>query len=139
MFNSDVVYDAELVRRMYESDIPFAFSLDRSDYNEESEKLTLDAAGRVVQIAKTTVEADATGCSADLYRVNTETADGLLVRLLPRFISRPRASKLLFEDYLDNCLLVQNFGAVDVTGLEWYEIDTVPELKDAEQVFANIP
>lgn len=138
MFNSDVVYQQELVQRMYESNAPCAFSLDRSDYNEESEKLCLGPGGRVVQIAKTIVEADATGCSADLYRINTQAGDGSLRRLLPHYLARPGAAKRLFEDFLDQYLLGQEFAAVDVTGLEWYEIDTVSELRDAEKVFARI-
>jgi choline kinase len=138
MFNSDVVYQYELVRRMYESSAPCAFSLDRSDYNEESEKLTVGPNGRVVQIAKTIAEADATGCSADLYRVNTRVANGDLKRLLPHYLARPKAPKQLFEDFLDQYLLGQEFVAIDITGLEWYEIDTVAELRDAEVVFAGI-
>lgn len=138
MFNSDVVYEEELVRRMIDSDAACAFSLDRCGYNEESEKLALNASGRVVQIAKTIAEADATGCSADLYRLNTDVAGGIMTQLLPGFMERPRAVNRLFEDYLDQCLLVQEFRAVDVTGLEWYEIDTVPELHDAERVFADL-
>ncbi len=138
ILNSDVVYEQELVVRMYASDMPCAFSLDRSDYNEESEKLAVNAAGRVTQIAKTISQADATGCSADLYRINTEIEDRVVYRLLQRFLDRPNAYKQLFEDYLDQCLLVQDFGVVDVTALEWYEIDTVAELQDAESVFSRI-
>jgi choline kinase len=138
MFNSDVVYDSVLIRRMVESTEPCAFSLDRSDYNEESEKLCMTDDGRVVQIAKTIAQADATGCSADLYRINLEVSDGLVRKLLPHFLSRPKAARQLFEDYLDHCLLPLRFGAVDISGLEWYEIDTVAELKDAEKVFASI-
>ena len=138
IFNSDVVYQGDLVRRMYESTDLCAFSLDRSGYNEESEKLVVNANGRVVQIAKTIGEADATGCSADLDRVNTEASNGLIMRLLPRFMERHGAARQLFEDYLDQCLTVQEFSAIDVTGLEWYEIDTVAELREAESIFKNI-
>jgi len=138
ILNSDVVYQAELIRRMYESVMPFAFSLDQSDYNEESEKLAINPAGRVVQIAKTLSEKDATGCSADLYRINTEASDQVVTRLLNRFLERPQAARCLFEDFLDQCILAQDFTSVDVTGLEWYEIDTAPELLDAERVFVDI-
>jgi choline kinase len=138
IFNSDVVYQRELIRRMYESPAPCAFSLDSSGYNEESEKLSVNASGRVVQIAKTISEADATGCSADLYRVNAEASNGLITQLLPRFMERPGAARRLFEDYLDQCLIAQEFSAIDITGLEWYEIDTTAELDDAEKIFKNI-
>lgn len=138
VLNSDVVYDSVLIQRMIDSCEPCAFSLDRSDYNEESEKICVDGQGRVVQIDKKIAQSDATGCSADLYRINTEVSNGLVTGLLSQFLKRPRASKQLFEDFLDYCLLPQRFGAVDISGLEWYEIDTVAELKDAEMVFANI-
>lgn len=138
VLNSDVVYDSAIIRRMVESTAPLAFSLDRSDYNEESEKICLNAAGRVVQIAKTISQADASGCSADLYRINVEADAGVIVLRIAQFLQRPNATKQLFEDYLDQCLLSQSFTAVDISGLEWYEIDTVPELKAAEGIFANI-
>lgn len=139
MFNSDVVYEAELVRRMVESEEPFAFSLDCSGYNEESEKLVLGTQGRVAAIAKTWKESEATGCSADLYRVRIEEGNNeSLLRLLDRYLERPDAPRRLFEDFLDHFLLSHPFAAIDVTGLEWYEIDTVAELRDAEAIFQGI-
>gem|GEM_PF-6479504 len=138
MFNSDVVYESELVRRMVDSEAPFAFSLDRSGYNEESEKIVVGSDGRVVHIAKTIAEADATGCSADLYRVRIEDGANSIVALLARYLERPDAGKRLFEDFLDHLLLGLRFETVDVTGFEWYEIDTVAELQEAEMVFATV-
>lgn len=136
MFNSDVVYENELVSRMVMFSAPWAFSLDRSDYNEESEKLALDGSGRVSQIAKTIAELDATGCSADFYRL--QAGNGGLLELVRRYRTRPDSAKRLFEDFLDQLLLTERFEAVDITGLEWYEIDTAEELKDAEEVFTNV-
>lgn len=135
MVNSDVVYDAEIIRRMVAADAPCAFAVDRSSFSEESEKVALDPAGRAVQLAKTLVEAEAGGCSVDMYRFNPDDPAAGWREWLVNYAHRPNVRRRLFEDFLDACLSVRPFACVDVSGLEWYEIDTVEELADAEDVF----
>lgn len=138
LVNSDVVYDADVIRRMVESRAPFAFAIDRQTYSEESEKLVTNSDGRVVQIAKTVIAVDAAGCSLDLYRVNLGQDAEVWRRMIEVFAQRPGARKRLFEDFLDHALLAIPFSCVETDGLEWYEIDTAAELRDAERVFLNI-
>lgn len=135
MLNSDVVYDPEVIRRMVTSEEPMALALDRSCYSEESEKIAVNPAGRAVQLAKTLLEPEAAGCSLDLYRFHPEAGGMDWRRRLANFQQRPRARRQLFEDFLDAGMVSDPFGCVDVSGLEWYEIDTVEELKDAEAIF----
>ncbi|MBX3739273.1 MAG: NTP transferase domain-containing protein [Candidatus Didemnitutus sp.] len=138
VLNSDVVYDAEVIRRMVTHSAPFAFALDRSCYSEESEKIALRGDGLAVQIAKTLTAAEAAGCSLDLYRFNTESDDGAWRGMLANFLARPNTSRRLFEDFIDFTLIARPWECVDVSGLEWYEIDTVEELKEAEALFNQL-
>lgn len=138
MVNSDVVYDSEIIRRMVESAAPFAFAIDRQSYSEESEKLVTNSDGRVVQIAKTVVAADAAGCSLDLYRLNLHHGGDVWQTMIRAFAQRPFARKRLFEDFLDHALLAIPFACVETDGREWYEIDTEAELNDAENVFVSV-
>ena len=138
IINSDVVYDPEVIRRMAQSEAPFAFALDRSCYSEESEKIALDHQGRAVQIAKALEQSEAAGCSLDLYRFNIDAAGGFWRTMLANFEQRPRARRQLFEDFIDQTLSFQPFAYVDVSRLEWYEIDTTEELKEADELFTRL-
>lgn len=138
ILNSDVVYDPEIIRRMVASEASFAFALDRSSYSEESEKIACGRDGSAVQIAKTLLPSEAAGTSPDLYRFRNDEADGQWRCMVDNFLQRPRARRQLFEDFLDTTLAAHPFACVEVSGLEWYEIDTEPELREAEELFTRL-
>ena len=132
LMNADVFYDSHIIKGLLEGE-GCKIACDRSQYLDESMKITLDSEGKINHISKKIEESEHYAVSIDVYRIS------------------PKASQILFDEIEDTILnrkdenswteiaLDSIFNRTDfkpyVIADKWFEIDNLEDLKTAERIF----
>lgn len=134
-FDADVVFDAEILRRLITSDTNNALCIDRSiQLDAEEIKVVLGDDERVLQASKTIEPKNAAGESIGIEKISSETAIILHTELTAMMVSKAH-----LQDYYEAAyerLIARDiaFHAVDISGLNWIEIDTQEDFTAANQI-----
>jgi len=142
LMDADVLYHADLLRRLTQSAHPNCFLLDR-DYEAGDEPVKLCVAGgRLVEFGKLIPEQlrfETSGESVGFFKLSAAMAARLAARAAHYVASGRRDA--FYEDALRDLLLhsPDEFGFEDITGIPWIEIDFQADVQRAEsEVMAHI-
>lgn len=132
LMNSDVYYDASVIKGMIEGENQSKIACDRSGYLEESMKITLEGE-RINHISKKITENEFYAVSIDVYRISKEDSFTLFKEVENTIIGRQDENSWT-EVALDNIFKDANFKPYVIEG-RWFEIDNHDDLHKAEVIF----
>lgn len=137
-FDADVVFDSEILRHLIDSDFQNALCIDRDiQLDQEEVKVIVDDRLRILQASKSADPKRAMGESIGIEKISAETAKHLFTELTQMMTRHGH-----LQDYYEAAyerLMAQgtSFHALDITGLNWTEIDTHDDLAAARQMFTG--
>lgn len=132
LMNADVYYDSNIVKGMLEGDNVSKIACDRSQYLEESMKITLDG-DRINHISKKITEEEHYAVSIDVYRISSEDSKVLFKEVKDTIIGKKDENSWT-EVALDHIFDKTNFTPYVIEG-RWFEIDNHDDLHKAEEIF----
>ncbi|MEM9256987.1 MAG: HAD-IIA family hydrolase [Pseudomonadota bacterium] len=136
--NADLTIDNTIIETLAGCDAPDAIAVDRSLYNEESMKLSVDDGGRVIDISKEVPEQQSYGCSIDFYKFSPQASVTFFDE-----ISRIIEAEKNLKDWTEVAMqrLMHNgaidFQPCDISGKSWVEIDNYEDLALSDRVFSG--
>lgn len=137
-FDADVVFDIEILRTLIASPFDNCLCIDRDiQLDAEEVKVMLGDNNRVVQASKTVNPAKAVGESIGIEKISSDTARRLFEQL-DLMMGEPANHQAYYEAAYER--LIGNdvpFHTVDITGLNWTEIDTHEDFHAANRMFAS--
>ncbi|NIA68832.1 phosphocholine cytidylyltransferase family protein [Pelagibius litoralis] len=136
-FDADVVFDPSILRRLIDSDFQNALCIDRDiQLDAEEVKVIIDDQLRILQASKTVDPKTALGESIGIEKISAETA-----KLLFAELTLMMADDAHQQDYYEAAyerLMAQGtaFHALEITDLNWTEIDTHDDFATANSLFS---
>ncbi len=137
-FNSDVVFDLKILRALVDSRLTNVLCIDgNSPMTGERVKVTVDQQMRISRIGQTIDPVTALGQSIGIEKISSVTA--------PLLFGALKATMESAVHWQDACeatyaLLVANgtaFHALDITGMNWSEIETADDFAAANAMFGS--
>lgn len=132
LMNGDVYFDQDIVVGMLKGDDISKIACDRSQYLEESMKITIDNE-KVNHISKKISEADHFAVSIDVYRVSEKDSKTLFREVEDTILNRKDENSWT-EVALDKVFDKTNFYPYIIKD-RWFEIDNHDDLAKAEEIF----
>lgn len=132
LMNADVYYDSNIIAGMLHGENLSKIACDRSQYLEESMKITLDG-NKINHISKKISEADHYAVSIDVYRISAEDSK-VLFKEVEDTIEGRKDENSWTEVALDNIFSKTIFKPYVIEG-RWFEIDNHDDLHKAEEIF----
>lgn len=134
LMNSDVYYDEDILKGMLNDKNCSKIACDRSQYLEESMKVTVKN-GIINHISKKIKESEYFAVSIDVYRISS-TDSNILFEEIENTIVRQKDKNSWTEVALDRIFDRSNFYPYVING-RWYEIDNYDDLALAEKIFSD--
>ena len=134
LMNSDVYYDADIIKGLLEGADQSKIACDRSGYIEESMKITLDG-DKINHISKKITEEQYYAVSIDVYRISAADSLTLFKEVEDTIIGRKDENSWT-EVALDKIFKDAVFIPY-VIGERWFEIDNHDDLHKAEEIFKS--
>lgn len=134
LMNSDVYFDADIIVGMIEGNDCSKIACDRSQFLEESMKITLYG-DRINHIGKKISEKEYYAVSIDVYRVSSVDSKVLFAEIEETILSRKDENSWT-EVALDKVFNKTFFVPYVING-RWYEIDNHEDLALAEKIFTG--
>lgn len=137
-FDADVVFDSEILRHLIDSEFQNALCIDRDiQLDQEEVKVIVDDRLRILQVSKSADPKRAMGESIGIEKISAETAKYLFAELT-RMMARHSHLQDYYEAAYERLMaLGTTFHALDITGLNWTEIDTHDDLAAARNMFTG--
>jgi choline kinase len=132
LMNADVYYDSNIIAGMLKDENLSKIACDRSQYLEESMKITLEG-DKINHISKKISEADHYAVSIDVYRISSEDSK-VLFKEVEDTIEGRKDENSWTEVALDNIFPKTSFKPYVIKG-RWFEIDNHDDLHKAEEIF----
>lgn len=132
MMNADVFFDSSVIAGLKNTGCGSFIVTDVGRYMEESMKVVVDE-GRITAISKAIPEAEAYGCSIDVYKFGEEGAAAFYKRCC-EYIEEKKDLKKWSEVALNDALADTAFKVCPLSG-RWFEIDDLNDLAAAEALF----
>ena len=132
MMNADVFFDSSVIAGLKNTGCGSFIVTDVGRYMEESMKVVVDE-GRITAISKAIPEAEAYGCSIDVYKFGEEGAAAFYKRCC-EYIEEKMDLKKWSEVALNDALADTAFKVCPLSG-RWFEIDDLNDLAAAEALF----
>jgi choline kinase len=132
LMNADVYYDSNIIAGMLQGENLSKIACDRSQYLEESMKITLDGE-KINHISKKISEVDHYAVSIDVYRISAEDSK-VLFNEVEDTIEGRKDENSWTEVALDNIFPKTSFKPYVIEG-RWFEIDNHDDLHKAEEIF----
>lgn len=130
--NADVAIDKKVIQKIVnDGENKSIIAIDKSVYYEESMKIRKEK-DIIIEISKTISKDTHFATSIDVYKFNKE-ASKLIFDTASRLLMENQNN--WFEVALNETLAHHNYSYVDVSGLKWFEIDNLNDLKMAEELF----
>jgi len=137
-FDADVVFDKEILKKLIECEHESCLCIDK-DINLDAEeiKVIIDNQNRILKANKAVNPKDAVGESIGIDKISKETA-----KLLFKELELMMQDKKNHEEYYEGAyerLIEKNvpFYALDISGLNWVEIDTRKDFDLGIRIFSN--
>lgn len=137
-FDADVVFDVRILRNLLDSQMENLLCIDRNiALADEEVKVIADDQMRVSKISKTVDPKAALGESIGIEKISAESGKHLFDALKDMMVIPGHA-----QDYYEAAYerLVEKdtvFHALDITGLNWTEIDTATDFEAANAMFGS--
>lgn len=138
--DGDVVFDAQIIHRLGKTDpASSAVCVDRTAVDEEVIKVICHPDGRIARIGNRIGVDQAMGESIGIEKIDAATGRLLFDRLAQMMQAKDR-----WKDYYEVAYdeIIQTgapFIPLDITGLDWVEMDTHADYQQALQVFGGAP
>lgn len=135
MMDSDIVFDKNILTSLVNSGFKNCLALKKHDVQDEEIKVRIDSSGRVLEINKEIIAAEAVGESIGIELFCKEGCEELYRILDAKVIEEKRVNQFYetaFEELSENCLYV-----VDITDYFSMEIDTADDLALAQDLVLN--
>ncbi len=135
-FDGDVVFDPDILRRLLALPDGNHLCIDRNiQLDAEEVKVALSTGNRVALVSKTLRPSEAIGESIGIERIDAETGHRLF-RELRTMMSDADGLQEYYEGAYER-LIADGvaFEALDITGLDWTEIDTQHDFDTAQRLF----
>lgn len=138
LLDSDIVFDAEILRRLLAAPQDNILAVSRHELGEEEIKVVPDAEGLVAEISKTCDIAAAVGESIGIERMGTAYSRALYAEL-KRMIVGEGLSGVFYERAFER-LIAQGhrFAMLDTAGLFAAELDTADDFRAAKEDIAAL-
>lgn len=135
-FDADVVFDVKILRRLIDSDFPNALCIDQNIALEDEEvKVVTDNDLRLLEIGKSIDPKSAMGESIGIEKISTKTASLLFSELKQMMENSENHQNYYEAAYSQLVSKGTDFRAIDITGLNWTEIDTAEDFATANAMF----
>ena len=135
-FDADVVFDQKILESLLASDDQNVLCIDTEIHLDAEEiKVVVRDDSRVVKASKTVVPTDAVGESIGIEKIGPETALLLFAELKEMMAYKKNHQEYYEAAYEQLMEKDVPFHALDITGLEWTEIDTIQDFDAAEKIF----
>jgi len=137
-FDADVVFDQKVLQRLMAKNADNALCIDRIiKLDAEEVKVVVDASLRVLRVGKDIAPKEAKGESIGIEKLSPEAATQLFATLHAMMTDEAHHQDYYEAGYERLIAAGVGFHVVDVTGLNWIEIDTVDDFDSANQMFAT--
>ena len=136
-FDADVVFTPDILNRLIADSADNALCIDRNiKLDAEEIKVVIDKNWRILKASKTVDPSIAMGESIGIEKISASTAI-LLFAELGAMMNQQSHHQDYYEAAYER-LMTNNvaFHAVDITGLDWVEIDTHEDFMLANEIFA---
>lgn len=135
-FDADVVFDQKILESLLASDDQNVLCIDTEIHLDAEEiKVVVRDDSRVVKASKTVVPTDAVGESIGIEKIGPETALLLFAELKEMMAYKKNHQEYYEAAYEQLMEKDVPFHALDITGLEWTEIDTIQDFDAADKIF----
>jgi len=135
-FDGDVVFDEQVLQRILASGEENCLCIDRDiQLDSEEVKVVLDSDSRITRVSKDIDPATAIGESIGIEKISGYTGTLLFAELKAMMRSDKNLQEYYEGAYQRLITRGITFHAVDITGLEWTEIDTRHDFETAEGIF----
>jgi choline kinase len=133
LMDGDVLYPAAMLRQLWHSPHPTALLVDREYSTADDDPVLVPLrAGRPFDFCKRwTGQADAVGESVGFFKLDPRDLPLLIAETRGRLTGAGRRDS--YDDVLRVLVRAGRFGAEDVTGLPWTEIDFPEDVERAER------
>jgi len=137
-FDADVVFDTKILRALLDSDLPNVLCIDRNiALADEEVKIILDDQMRVLEIGKSVDPSTALGESIGIEKISAKTGPQLFAELALMMEDAVHAQAYYEAAYERLVHKGTTFHVLDVTGLNWTEIDTAEDYATANAMFRS--
>ena len=137
-FDADVVFDIKILRKLIASPFDNCLCIDRDiQLDAEEVKVLPGENNRVLKASKTVDPSQAIGESIGIEKIDSGTANLLfseLQTMMRESVNHQAYYEAAYERLISN---ETPFHTVDITGLDWTEIDTHEDFHAANQMFAQ--
>ncbi len=135
-FDADVVFDIKILRRLIRSQHSTVLCIDRAiQLDAEEVKVIVDDQSRVLRASKSFDPKVALGESIGIEKISPETA-GLVFAELTLMMDKEVHHQEYYEAAYERLMAKDiAFHALDITGLNWTEIDTYGDFQSANKMF----
>jgi len=137
MMDSDIIFDKSIITKLLVSGYKNCLALKRHDVHEEEIKVRIDAQGRVIEIGKNVIPAEAAGESIGIELFGKETLPELF-GIINRMVVTDKKVNIFceaaFQELADK---KNNLFVVDTTEYPCMEIDTKEDLIAADELVLN--
>lgn len=135
-FDADVVFEKAILENLLASTHETALCIDKNIHLEAEEvKVVMDSENNVLEVEKSVDPHRANGESIGIEKIGKETAKLLFQEL--EILMQDKSHWKEYYEYAYTELVKKGilFGAVDITGLKWVEVDTHEDYKRANEIF----
>lgn len=135
-FDADVVFDVKILRNLIDNRLPNVLCIDRNIALEDEEvKVITDDAMQVLEIGKCVNPKTAMGESIGIEKISAKTGPVLFAELA-EMMESPAHHQDYYEAAYER-LVAKGiaFHGLDITGLNWTEIDTPSDFATANAMF----
>ncbi len=137
-FDADVVFEKEVLKRLIDSKYSTALCIDKNIHLDKEEvKVITDSQDMVEEVGKKLDPHKSKGESIGIEKIGTNASKLLFEQLKTLLKDKKNWNEYYDDSYTTLVEKGVTFGAVDITGLKWVEIDTHQDYEDALKIFTN--
>ena len=137
-FDADVVFDVKILRQLLDSEHPNVLCIDRNIALEDEEvKVIANDRMQVLEVGKSVDPKRALGESIGVEKISAGTGALLFAELSEMMESRGNLQAYYEAAYAQMVDKGMQFHALDISGLDWTEIDTAKDFAAANAMFRS--
>ena len=137
-FDADVVFDAKILSRLLDIDHANVLCIDRNILLEDEEvKVIANDQMQVIEVGKSVDPKRALGESIGVEKISAETGALLFAELSEMMERRGNLQAYYEAAYAQLVDKGTQFHALDISGLDWTEIDTAIDFAAAKAKFSS--
>ncbi|MDP2162553.1 MAG: phosphocholine cytidylyltransferase family protein [Flavobacterium sp.] len=134
-FDADVVFNKEILKKLIECPYENALCIDKNIHLDAEEiKIIIDDKNKILKASKTIDPKKAVGESIGIEKIGKNTAKLLFQELEIMMKDKKNHQEYYEAAYERRIEKGESFHALDITGLDWVEIDTKEDFELAKNI-----